>query len=243
MTKPEATTPSHDDASQRYHNGDYLAHNQDWHAEDSPWKAEQIDQLIQRNELSFSQLCEVGCGAGEILVELSKKPGYQDVSFTGYEISSNAYEICHPKSGPNLSFHLADLLELDEVYDVALCIDVFEHVENYMGFLRALRSRADYKIFHIPLDLSVSALLRESLIRGRAEVGHLHYFTPKTALATLSDCGYEIIDTMFTPAFASRSATGIKSRALKVPRHLLYSLSPQLTSTLIGGCSLLVLAR
>ena len=76
-----------------------------------------------------------------------------------------------------------------------MAIDVFEHVEDYFGFLRKLREKAEYKIFHIPLDLSVQTVLRSSpIIKGRKSVGHIHYFTKETALETLKDTGYEIID-------------------------------------------------
>ena len=45
-------------------------------------------------------------------------------------------------------------------YDVLLVIDVFEHVPDYLGFIEKLRQKADLKVFHIPLDLSVSSIVR-----------------------------------------------------------------------------------
>ena len=57
--------------TERYQNGDYLANNSNWHVEDSSWKANQIHIIISRNNLHFSNICEVGCGAGEILRQLS----------------------------------------------------------------------------------------------------------------------------------------------------------------------------
>jgi hypothetical protein len=73
-------------------------------------------------------------------------------------------------------------------FDIVMAIDVFEHVEDYFGFLRKLRGKAEYKIFHIPLELSVQSVLRSSIIiEGRKSVGHIHYFTKETALETLKD--------------------------------------------------------
>ena len=135
------------------------------------------------------------------------------------------------------------MLEEEKIYDIILCIDVFEHIEDYMGFLRRLREKGKYKIFHIPLDLSVSALLRRSLMLGRSSVGHLHYFTPDTALATLTDCSYEIIDFIYTPSFASLPAKSLKEQLIRLPRKILYKISPKIMSTLIGGSSLMVLAK
>ena len=54
----------------RYNDGGYLSENPDWHVGDSPWKAQQIHKIIDRNKLSPRTICEVGCGAGEILRQL-----------------------------------------------------------------------------------------------------------------------------------------------------------------------------
>ena len=227
----------------RYNDGDYLSKNSDWHVEDSPWKAQQIDKIINRNKLNPTTICEVGCGAGEILRQLSLKPRYSEVDFTGYEISDDAFDLCLSRSTERLTYLKKDLLEDEKQYDITLCIDVFEHVENYMGFVRGLREKAEFKIFHIPLDLSVSALLRGMLINARNSVGHLHYFTPDTAIATLVDCGYEIVDTMYTPSFADLPSKNWRGKLIKFPRHALYKTSPKLLATLIGGVSLMVLAK
>ena len=151
--------------------------------------------------------------------------------------------MCQERQTENINFYFKDLLSEDSIYDVVLCIDVFEHVENYIGFLQRLKKNGKYKIFHIPLDLSISALLRRSLLRARKSVGHLHYFTPDTALATLIDCGHEIVDVMFTPSFAAVPPKTFKEKLAKNPRALLYTISPRLMSTLIGGASLMVLTK
>ena len=120
---------------------------------------------------------------------------------------------------------------------------MFEHVENYMGFIRGLKEKGKLKVFHIPLDLSVSNIIRGRLMYGRNSVGHLHYFTPDTAIATLKDCGYEILDTMYTPIFLDLPSKNWKAKLIKLPRYILYKASPKLLSTLFGGVSLMVLAK
>lgn len=229
--------------SSRYNDGSYLSKNTDWHIQDSPWKAQQIDKIIKRNNLELKSICEIGCGAGEIIKQLSLKKQYVKIKFFGYEISDDAFELCTTRENHNLHYFKRDLLEEEKIYDIILCIDVFEHIEDYMGFLRRLREKGKYKIFHIPLDLSVSALLRRSLMLGRSSVGHLHYFTPDTALATLTDCSYEIIDFIYTPSFASLPAKSLKEQLIRLPRKILYKISPKIMSTLIGGSSLMVLAK
>lgn len=227
----------------RYNNGDYLKKNKDWHAGDSLWKASQIDKMITRNKLQLNTICEIGCGAGEILVQLNLKKKYKNIDFFGYEISKDAYALCKKKNKKNIKFFKSDLLKLNKKFDCVLCIDVFEHVENFFGFLRRLRTKGKYKIFHIPLDLSVSSIIRKKLLYNRYTIGHLHYFTPETAIQSLKDCGYEIIDIFFTPSYESSSNINLINRLQKIIRKPLYYISPKLTSTLLGGVSLMVLTK
>ena len=229
--------------TERYDNGDYLKNNTDWHVEDSSWKAGQIDRIISHNKLKPKFICEIGCGAGEILHQLSMKPYFNEAFFCGYELSETAFELCKLRETEKIKFFYEDLFSKDLKFDTILCIDVFEHVENYMGFLRKLRNKAEHKVFHIPLDLSVSALLRGTMLKGRETVGHLHYFTPETALATLKDCGYQIVDTMFTPSFSDLPSKSFKEKLARIPRTILYRISPKLMSILVGGASLMVLTK
>lgn len=229
--------------TQIYEDGTYLANNPGWHEDDSPWKARQIDSIIKKNSLNPRTICEVGFGAGEILNQLSEL--YVDRNFTGYEISPQAFELCNKKSKENLTFRLADLLKDDNAhFDIVMAIDVFEHVEDYFGFLRMLKEKAQYKIFHIPLDLSVQSVLRSSpILKGRKSVGHIHYFTKETAIATLKDTGYSIIDHFYTAGSLELPNRGWKAKLLATPRKLAFSLNMDLAVRLLGGYSLLVLAK
>lgn len=227
----------------RYYDETYLEQNKNWHLEDSQWKANQVLKIIKKNELVASSICEVGCGAGGILAHLSNMSPLKSVNFFGYEISPIAYRLCSSKSSKRLKFYLKDILIEKVSYDLLLCIDVFEHVENHMEFLKEVKPKAKYKIFHIPLDLSVSSVLRGSFLEARKTVGHLHYFTPDLALETLNDCGYEVVDSFLTPAFSAVPPKTFKERLTKIPRSLLFKLSPKLMSKLIGGASLLVLTK
>ena len=230
-------------AGERYFDGAYLAHNPTWHAEHSPTKARWIDEILRRNQLQPSTIAEIGCGSGEILVELRKRR--PEATFTGFEISPDAYAICSPKSCDGLEFRLADLLQSEaEPFDLLLAIDVLEHVPDYVGFLKALKARARHFLFHIPLDLSVQALLRGTTYPIlREQTGHLHYFYKYTALATLRDCGYEIVDWTYTRSAQELPGKGLKTRIANLPRKLAQLFSEDLSARFFGGYSLLVLTR
>lgn len=226
-----------------YKDGSYLANNPNWHEQDSPWKAGKIAWLLAKNGISPSTLCEVGCGAGGILSCLAGQDATGTI-FSGYEISPQAFELCKKKTTPRLKYFHKNLLEdSDAWFDVVMAIDVFEHVEDYFGFLRGLQKKARYKVFHIPLDLSVQAVLRSTpIMRQRLTVGHIHYFTKETALATLQDTGYEVIDYFYTNA-SELPNRNWKSKLWRVPREILFWISPDVAARLLGGFSLMVLAK
>lgn len=224
-----------------YQDGSYLARNQSWHVEDSPWKAAQVAQILARNKIQPRTVAEVGCGAGEILRQLSIT--LPQSTFYGFELSPQAFELCQQRVSDRVRFYLADVTLSEQSFDVALCIDVFEHVDDYLGFLRSFRRVATDKVFHIPLDIYVLSVLRKTMMATRKYVGHLHYFTKATALATLQDTGYQIIDHYYTKSFAAAPSNSTEARLLRLPRRLLSAIAPEVTQTWLGGHSLLVLAR
>lgn len=226
-----------------YQTGEYLEKNPTYHVEDSAWKAGQILRMIEKHELRPQSICEVGCGAGEILKQLqSRLP--TAAQFVGYEISPQAFALCQERANQQLRFFCADLVATQsEKFDLLLCLDVFEHVEDYLGFLRGLLSKGEFKIFHIPLDLSVQWVWRKRpIMREREQAGHLHYFMKETALATLQDAGYEVIDWFYTPG-AIANPRSVKAKLASLPRRLLSAINQDLVVRILGGYSLLVLTK
>jgi hypothetical protein len=113
-----------------------------------------------------------------------------------------------------------------------------------MGFLRKMRTKGRYKLFHIPLDLSVQVLFRNTPLQfARHSVGHIHYFTKDTALATLQDTGYQIVDYFYTAGSLDLPSCSLKTTLARAPRKWLFSLYPDFAVRLLGGFSLLVLAE
>jgi hypothetical protein len=226
-----------------YTGGEYLRRHPDWHAGDSPFKARQVRRMLERNQLSPASVCEVGSGAGEILRELHDTLG-PDVHYVGYDISPQAHELAKPKASERLRFELGDVTKLDVHFDLMLVMDVIEHLEDYYGFLRAIRGKAAHAILHIPLDLSAQTVARPSLLlRKREEVGHIHYFSKETALATLREAGYEPADYFLTAGSLELPPVSRKAGAARFPRRVLAAVSDDWAARLLGGFSLLVLAK
>lgn len=167
------------------------------------------------------------------------------VSFSGFEISPQAYEIAKLKTKDRLKFYLRDLAkEPDNSFEVCLVIDVFEHVEDYFGFLRGIRTKAEFKVFHIPLDISVQrVLLSKPILKRRRDVGHIHYFTKETAIATLEDTGYEIIDYFFTASTLDLASNSLIYSLGKWPLRLARMINEEMAVRILGGHSLMVLTK
>ena len=224
-----------------YIDGKYFSNNPSFHIEDSPWKANQIAKLIGRNRISPISIAEVGCGAGEILVQLEKNLPF--INYTGYELSPQGYELCKIRESERIHYRNSDIFDNDKKYDLLLCIDVLEHIEDYFSFLRSLINKADFHVFHIPLDMNMQMVARSKpILSVRRQVGHIHYFSKDTAMATLRECGYEIIDWFYTSEGVDRPKSR-KARLLKFPRLMLQRVNVEMTARLLGGYSLLVLTK
>src|SRR5271165_3494481 len=226
-----------------YADGTYLEKNPSWHVEESPFKAGQILRMLEKNRLQPKTIAEVGCGAGEVL-NLLRVQMDTECRFWGYDISPQALELCKSRAHARLQFKLADIsLEEGAFFDMILVLDVVEHVEDCFGFLRGIRPRSDLKIFHFPLDLSVQAVLRKrGLLKRRELYRHIHYFTKETALETLKDVGYSILEHFYTPRSIELAKETVQKIA-RAPRKICFSIHQDLTVRILGGYSLLVLAR
>jgi SAM-dependent methyltransferase len=230
-----------------YTSGKYLEATQTWHAEDSSWKAAQINTIIMKNGIRPSHIAEIGCGAGAVLDELSRKDNLCKAQFEGYDISPQAIELAKRLESGKVKFFCQDLLAEASTHhvDILLAIDIYEHVPDYMGFLAQCKTRAVHKIYHIPLDIHVSSVLRNAFLNNRYTLGHLHYFTAESAIATLKDTGHEIVDCYYTnPAIELfKEHVSVRRAIANVPRYLCSKLSVPLAARVFGGYSLLVLAK
>ncbi len=233
-----------------YTDGEYATRNASYHTEDSAWKAQKIASLLAEHAITPRVVAEIGCGAGQVIGNLSREPRLMGGTFTGYDISPQAIalakNIAASSKGARVEYRCGDLLESAPTdIELLLSIDVFEHVPDYLGFLQRCRRLAPHHVLHIPLDLHVSSVLRSSFLSARASVGHLHYFTAESALATLRDAGYDVIASrLMNPARDLFWNQPTARRAVaNAPRWLVGRVSESLSARIFGGYTLLVLAR
>lgn len=229
-----------DNAHDPHQDGSYLKFNPTWHVEFSDWKAQNILKLLRKHNINPKTVCEVGCGAGEVLRILQQKLD-PDCKMWGYDVAHHAIELAKTRENDRLKFAVEDFGTLTTPrYDLLLILEVVDHIEDYMGFLRMLKTRAEYKLFSISLDICVQTAMRKgAFLRRRVAHSHLHHFTKEIALRVLEETGYEVVD-YFLP---HRSVNNTALSKLSSPvRSLAFKLSPELTTRFLGG-SIMILAK
>jgi 2-polyprenyl-3-methyl-5-hydroxy-6-metoxy-1,4-benzoquinol methylase len=138
--------------------------------------------------------------------------------FWGYDISAHPLELAKSRANDRLHFVQADIRRENTCFfDLILVLDVIEHLEDYISFLREIKPTSQYKIFH--------------------------YFTVEIALQVLRDVDYEILDYCYTARAIEQPTHELRRKLLKLPRKLLFAIHQDLAAHLLGGWSLLVLAK
>lgn len=232
-------------SNDRYVNGEYLKNNPDWDIADAGWKTDIIVELLQKNDVHPKRVIEVGCGAGENLVELLKKEGRIE-ELTGYDISPQAFALAEKRTSDKISFYNEDLTLRQDIHaDLLMVIDVVEHVDDYYGFLRKLKKKSDHFIFHIPLDLSSRTVMKPHvLMQQRQSVGHIHYYSKEMVEWALQDTGYEIIDWVYTkPVFDVNPPDSFKRFVKKILRNFSFTINKDWSAKKWGGYSMMILAK
>lgn len=229
--------------TKRYLNGEYLSHNPTWDSEDAPWKAGLIREVLMAHGLRPRSIADIGCGAGAVLREM--RLAFPEARLAGFDVSPDVRCFWTEAAALKIEFSVGDFFTLASPgYDLALVLDVVEHLPNPFEFLERLRGFAAHYIFHFPLDLSAMSVLRESpLLLVRRKVGHLHYYTKGLVLALLAECGYEVVDVRYTGAAFHGPQRSWKTRIAILPRRFACAIDRDWGARLFGGETLIILAR
>jgi len=208
----------------------------------------QVITMLSEHGLHPRSICEIGCGAGEVLKSIEKFTP-EECQLAGFDINPAAAAHWESRRSRRLEFHVGDVLKTDRHFDVCLCLDVMEHIPDVHQFLQRLRPIANFHIFHIPLEMNAQMVMRGSLIRARQGAGHVHYFDKATALATLKENGFQVLDCRYSRSSITmggtnyRVGTGWRTALLRLPRKLAAIVNEDLAARTLGGFSLLVLAQ
>lgn len=168
-----------------------------------------------------------------------------DVSYSGFEIAPESSKFWKKYQDTGIQFEVSDfLVSGNRHYDLLLLLDVVEHLVDPFDFLTKIRDRADYFVFHLPLDLSASSVIRENpLLHVRKKDGHIHYFTKNLAFSLLDECQFEVVDWGYTGGKFDIKKTSIFGALAQLFRMVFNQLNKDLSARLFGGQTLIVLGK
>ena len=164
--------------------------NPGWHENDAAWKAAQVLSLLGDRNFRPKSIVDIGCGTGGVLEVIAG--ALNGTRLVGYDLSAQAIGMV--ERSDRVELRARDSARRSRTLRPAAQPRRLRACRGLLGFLRSLRPIADWFMFHIPLDTSAQSVVRERpLLAVRSSVGHLHYFTRGTALATLETAGFEIV--------------------------------------------------
>ena len=228
-------------AAQCYTDGSYLDRTGGtWHLEGASFKASQIIRMLSRHgEIAVTTVCDIGAGAGGVLHHLQRTLP-DNVRLIGYDVSPQAHAISRQLANPQCQFILGDAFADPCKFDLVLVMDVVEHVDDCFAFMRKAKAKGRYKIYQIPLDLSVNTLLRG--VDRWNSVGHLHLFTIETALKSVAYADQTVLDFFLTSGALARPGSW-KCRLANLLRVPMAAVNREFVARLLGGYSILILAQ
>ena len=235
----------------RYLSGDYTKKNHSYHIEDSEFKWKNFVKILKKSNLNLDEVnsvSDVGCGSGHILIHANNSKLFnQQCVFDGYDINPDAINAAK-KNSKKVNFFNEDFINLKEIKrNLIIAADVFEHIQDTYNFLKKLKDKGDFFLFNIPLEISLFSMIRKKNIFKHSfeNVGHLHFYTKRTALLTLENIGFKILNyNLVNNRFEEfRKNKKIYSLIINIPQYILEKLSKNSACSIFGGYSLVVLAK
>lgn len=195
---------------------------------------------------------DVGCGVGTLAFFLASK----GVKMEAYDISSDAIKICKRYKSfsriKNIQFYCKNVesLSVRNKFDLIVCTEVIEHLQNESKFINKLNSICSKKGYLIISTPSLNAPLYKMglLDNFDREVGHLRRYTDRRLIKLLKAGGFEIV--------VSKKVEGIVRNSLFTVRHLgvllkfikgplipLFHKIDTISAGILGESDIIVLAR
>ena len=160
----------------RFYEEEYVKLNPTMHVEDADRKVNELLEVMACVRC-FKEVMELGCGAGSVLTTFSKRLGINKV--LGADLSKNILTFAKGKN-PEPVYIQSDIAHLpfkNGSMELALVIDVLEHVPEPDQVLREITRVSEYLILRLPLDDYFSRFRRMFKSDSQSSVGHISYFT------------------------------------------------------------------
>ena len=238
--------------SNLYLTDEYVSNNPSLFKEDSFWKVSKIipyvDMAVNRISKKEINLLDVGGGAGLILNAVSEhieKKYRIKINKIALDLSPAMLEI-QRKENPDLKKALNESISYtslnDKEIDIALMIDVLEHIPNPEDALIELQRISRYVIFKVPLEnnlcLIIQSLSTKKRVKAAFVTGHTNFYTFGRLKRRIEEHLGNVIASSFTNVFnyllQSKGKKGTMTRCYCIIASLIFKLSPRLCSLLFN---------
>ena len=235
----------------RYTSGEYSRKNHNYHNEDADYKWNNFLKILKISNINFNEInsiADVGCGSGKILIEAKKSNLFNSKCiFEGYDLNPDAIQLAK-ENYEQISFNNEDFININtNKKDLIIAADVFEHIQDPYNFLSKLKEKGDFFLFNIPLEISLLSMIRIKNIFKDSynNVGHLHFYTKRTSLLLLESIGIDVINYNLVNNRSQdfKNKKNLRSLPINILQYLLGLFSKNLTCSIFGGYSLVVLAN
>lgn len=170
-----------------YSDGTYLRNNPTLHGEDSAYKFKYIERLLSR--CSFTnpvvRVLDIGGGTGIIAALVCRrlaKMGIQ-VECQSFDLSPEML-VQQRANNPYNTLATSDFSQIREQrYDLALLIDVIEHIPDNGSLADDVDRIAKHVIYNIPIEHNLFDWLRNLYMKQQyyavqtASLGHVHFYS------------------------------------------------------------------
>jgi len=183
---------------------DYYVKNNNFHRENKNEKISEIIKILENKDKPKSVL-DIACGAGDILKIIAKK--YNIERGVGIDISKLAIKEARKDldKNQNLEFLEMDIFnyKINNKFDLALMMDIVEHIEDDKNFLEFISNLANSFIIKVPIENVFINKFLKFISFGKINAcnetyekyGHIHHYSRKDFIDLLKQIEFfEIIE-------------------------------------------------
>ena len=242
-----------------YVSGEYIDKNPTLHEEDSAWKIEKIRPfvtLLFEKHLHKEQvnLLDVGGGAGLILNAVATHIRKIEATYLNkyaLDLSSGMLKVQRTHN-PDLNVLNGDIRKTSlrpKSIDLALMIDVLEHVPGPEFALLELRRIANYVIFKVPMEGSLTSRAWNLFDHGKhrkgniGNLGHVNFYSLPRLLDQIETCLGHVLVFNFTDEFEHillNEKLNFKAKARAILGNTTSKVNSKLCSLVFGGFIILL---
>jgi len=184
---------------------EYIEKNPDMHLDDSTLKVKQLCLVIKPSS-QISSIIDIACGAGSVTTELVNK--FHPREAVGLDISTVMIKKARELDKSKLvNWIKADIFtyKTQHMFDLVTCVDILEHVEDDVAFLKKVSTLGKFVVIKTPLE---DSLFNRFLMKfgifdpwkdTERRYGHIHHYNEDVLNKLIRESGLKVIKSVSVP--------------------------------------------